>query len=314
MLRSFLVPALVIAASASAAAQQQPVIRSGTDTVRVYVTVTDRDGRLVTDLTRDQFEVRDEGRPQPITLFDNSPRPIELIVMLDVSGSMEGNLGLLRASVRRLFQALGPDDVGRVGWFGEQIVISPSWTRDLRALDATMPTVIEENAPTPLWQAVVEASAAFEADPSSDRRRVVVVLSDGYDSGPQFGRRFTTQAQAIETARREDVMVYGIGLRSRGGARQRVPMGGNLSDALRRDEPDPGLARTAVETGGGYADVRPGDDLGAAFAAIVAELHSQYLIGFEPPKRDGKKHDLDVRVEGRGLEPRARKSYIAPKG
>lgn len=313
MLRLLFVPALVVAASASAMAQQQPVIRSGTDTVRVYVTVTDRDGRLVTDLTQDRFEVRDEGRPQPITLFDNSPRPIELIVMLDVSGSMEGNLGLLRASARRLFQGLGPDDVARVGTFGDEVSISPDWTRDVRALDAALPSGIEGNAPTPLWRAMAAAVAAF--DDASDRRRVVVVLSDGYDSGPRFGGRYVTQAEAIDRAREADVMVYGIGLRSRGGSRPSMGIGqGGLSAAMRSDEPDPGLARAALETGGGYADVRPGHDLGAAFASIIAELHSQYLIGFEPPKRDGKKHDIDVRVEGRGLEPRARKSYIAPKG
>ena len=60
-------------------------------------------------------------------------------------------------------------------------------------------------------------------------------------------------------------------------------------------------------------EVRPRDDLGAAFARVADELHSQYLLGFSPPKRDGKKHDIDVRVAGGGLEARARKSYIAPK-
>jgi len=294
------------------AQQRPPVIRSGTDTVRVFVTVTDRDGRIVTNLTQDQFEIRDEGRPQPITLFDNSPRPIELIVMLDVSGSMEGNLGLLRASARRLFAGLSEDDVARVGTFGNDITISETWTRDVGALDAALPTTIESTASTPLWRALDEAIQAF--DEASDRRRVVVVLSDGYDSGPMFGRRYITQGQAIDRAREHDVMVYGIGLRSRG-ARPRVGLGqGGLSAAMRDDEPDPGLARAALETGGGYSDVRPGNDLGAAFASIIAELHSQYLVGFEPPKRDGKKHDISVRVAGRGLEPRARTSYVAPRG
>ena len=101
-----------------AAGQQQPVFRGTGDAVRVFVTVTDRDGRLVTTLTRDDFEVRDEGKPQPITLFDNTPQPIRLIVMLDVSGSMEGNLPLLRAAAEQLFARLRPDDVARVGTFG----------------------------------------------------------------------------------------------------------------------------------------------------------------------------------------------------
>ncbi len=79
-----------------AAAVQQPTFRGESDVVRVFVTVTDRDGRLVTDLTQDDFELRDEGKSQPITLFDDTPQPIRLIVMLDVSGSMAGNLPLLR--------------------------------------------------------------------------------------------------------------------------------------------------------------------------------------------------------------------------
>src|SRR5918994_1841545 len=93
-----------------AAGQQPPVFRGTGDVVRVFVTVTDRAGRLVTTLTRDEFEVRDEGKPQPITLFDHAPQPIRLVVMLDVSGSMEGNLSLLRASAEHLFARLRPDD------------------------------------------------------------------------------------------------------------------------------------------------------------------------------------------------------------
>jgi hypothetical protein len=68
----------------SAAGWQRPVFRGTGEAVRVFVTVTDRNGRLATDLTRDAFEVRDEGKPQPITLFDNTPQPIRLIVMLDL--------------------------------------------------------------------------------------------------------------------------------------------------------------------------------------------------------------------------------------
>ena len=82
---------------------------------------------------------------------------------------------------------------------------------------------------------------------------------------------------------------------------------------LLADLPDPGLARVAEETGGGYTEIRYGQDLGAAFAAVADELHTQYLLAFAPPKRDGKVHDIDVRVSQRGLKPRARKSYLAPK-
>jgi hypothetical protein len=74
---------------------------------------------------------------------------------------------------------------------------------------------------------------------------------------------------------------------------------------LMADLPDPGLARVAEETGGGYTEIRFGQDLGAAFAQVADELHSQYLLGLVPPKRDGKGHDIDVRVTRRGVSPRS---------
>ena len=153
----------------------------------------------------------------------------------------------------------------------------------------------------------------FGAD--RDVRSVVLVLSDGKDSGPLgFRERYVSQAEVIDRARRDDVMVYAVGMRSRG-ARPSAGFGpGGLQAALTADLADPGLARVAEETGGGYAEIRGGEDLGAAFAQVADELHSQYLLGFAPPKRDGKVHDVEVRVSTRGLKPRARKSYVAPRG
>jgi Ca-activated chloride channel family protein len=306
--------AACLAVVSGAAARQQPVFRGTGDAVHVFVTVTDRDGRLISTLKQSDFEIRDEGKPQPITLFDNTPQPVRLIVMLDVSGSMEGNLSLLRAAADQLFAQLGPNDVARVGTFGRDVVIGPAFTRDVTELRRALPTSIEPDAPTPLWRAVDEAMNAFGDD--DEGRPVVLVLSDGKDSGPvSFRQRFVSQAEVIDRARVEDVMVYGIGMRSRR-ARPSGPIGpGGLQAALMADLPDPGLALVAEETGGGYTEIRFGQDLGEAFAHVADELHSQYLIGFAPPKRDGKVHDIDVRIlSQKGLKPRARKNYVAPKG
>jgi Ca-activated chloride channel family protein len=305
--------ALLLALPGADAQQESPIFRGTGDAVRVFVTVTDSDGRLVTTLSQDAFEIRDEGKPQPITLFDNSPQPIRLIVMLDVSGSMEGNLQLLRASAEQLFARLRPDDGVRVGTFGNEVVISPSFTRDPEELRRALPRMISPDAPTPLWRAIDEALNGLKGQ--DEGRRVVLVLSDGKDSGPiGFRQRFVSQAEVIERARNEDVMIYSIGMRSRS---QRPPMpgigAGGMQAMLMADLPDPGLARVAEESGGGYTEIRLGQDLGPAFARVADELHSQYLLGFAPPRRDGKVHDLDVRVSQRGLKPRARKSYVAPK-
>jgi len=302
-----------IAGAVVAAGAQQPTFRAGSDAVRVFATVTDRDGKLVTNLTQDQFELRDDGKPQPITQFDNRPQPIRLIVMLDVSGSMEGNLPLLRAAGVQLFARLLPEDVARVGAFGHDVTISESFTHDPEALNRAMPERIAPDAPTPLWRAIDQALDAFAE--VQDMREVILVLSDGKDTGSfSFREKPVSQAEAIDRARREDVMIYAVGMRSRGQRPMMPGIGpGGLQGMLLADMPDPGLARVAEETGGGYTEIRFGQDLGAAFAAVADELHTQYLLAFAPPKRDGKVHDINVKVAQGGAKARARKSYLAPK-
>src|SRR5687768_17638235 len=97
------VSSLLGAAGVWVAAQEPPVFRSSTQTVPVYVTVIGEDGRLVTDLTRDDFEVLDNGRPQPISLFDSGVQPISIIMMLDMSGSMLGHVNVLRNAAVQMF-------------------------------------------------------------------------------------------------------------------------------------------------------------------------------------------------------------------
>jgi Ca-activated chloride channel homolog len=303
-----------IVGALGAAPRQQPVFRGGSDVVRVFVTVTDKAGRLVTTLSQKDFEVRDDGKPQPITQFDNAPQPIRLIVMLDVSGSMEGNLPLLRDASAQLFGRFRPDDVARVGAFGHEVTISPSFTHDPQELAAALPEAIAPDAPTPLWRAIEEAMDAFGK--GEGPRKVILVLSDGKDTGPlSFRQRPSSQGDVIDRARREDVMIYAVGMRSRSSRSMQPGIGpGGLRDMLLADMPDPGLARVAEETGGGYIEIRLGQDLGAAFAGVADELHTQYLLGYAPPRRDGKAHDISVRATQSGLKPRARKSYVAPKG
>ena len=173
---------VAICLAVAATAAQQPSFRSRSDVVRVFVTVTDRDGRLVTTLGQGDFEIRDEGKPQPIAVFDNTPQPIRLIVMLDVSGSMEGNLPILREASTALFARLRPDDLARVGSFGRDVTISDEFTNDARVLAAALPDAIPPDAPTPLWKALDKAIGAFGRE--RDDRRAILVLSDGKDSGP----------------------------------------------------------------------------------------------------------------------------------
>ena len=313
MRRMILTSWLVCAAVLGGTGQQQPpVFRGATETVPVFATVTDKDGRLVTALAKEDFVLVDNGKPQTISVFDNSPQAIRLIVMLDVSGSMYGNLGLLREASRQLFARLRPDDQVRVGSFGAEITISPTFTNDPASLDAALPATIPESAPTPLWSAL---NTALDGFPEGGGRRVILVLSDGKDSGPvKFGQPFLTLPQVMERGQREEVMFYSVAFRSRAAPGHRPPVFGNPMQAMVQNLPDPGLATLAQETGGGFFEVMPSDDLAAAFARVVDELHGQYLLGFTPASRDGKRHKIEVRLVPKDLKVRARKNYVAPKG
>jgi VWFA-related protein len=236
--------------------------------------------------------------------------------MLDVSGSMSGNLPLLRDASAQLFARFRPDDVARVGSFGYEVTISPSFTHDVRELRDALPATIAVDAPTPLWRGVDQALDAFKStEDKADKRPVILVLSDGKDTGPiSFRERPISQSEIIDRARREDVMIYAVGMRSRGARPMQPGIGpGGLQAMLMADLPDPGLARVAEETGGGYIEIRFGQDLAAAFTEVADELHTQYLLGFAPTKRDGKVHELGVRVSQPAMKSRARKSYLAPK-
>ena len=99
-------------------------------------------------------------------------------------------------------------------------------------------------------------------------------------------------------------MIYTIGLES------------NYFNGLRqvRSRPDGRLKTFAEDTGGGYFELKSSDDLGPTFTRVAQELHSQYVLGFTPSVRDGKLHELEVRVMQQGTTARARRTYIAPTG
>jgi VWFA-related protein len=297
------------------------VFRSATQTVPVYVTVIGLDGHLVTDLGRDAFTVRDNGRPQPISLFEAGEQPITITVMLDTSGSMVGNLPLLRSAAVQLFTRLEPDDRARVGHFGDRISIGSTFTNDVDTLIRALWLDIEPGGPTPLWGGVMAAMASMSG---VEGRRVVLVFSDGHNTGLRtYGGRPSgpSLADVIRRAQTEDFMVYAIGMRSRSrpaGQRGQAGRGGLAPLPGRgfrgaQSEPDPGLAELAAESGGGYFELDDAAALGPAFARVADELHHQYLLGFVAPEADGQQHLLDVEVHDVSMRPRARRSYQAPR-
>ena len=109
----------------SVAGQQQTPFKSGASTVAVYTTVTDSTGRLVPDLTKDDFEIYDNGKLQPLTLFATETQPITVVVMLDRSGSMKESFNLVSAGAEEFVKRLLPADKARIGSFATKIADRP---------------------------------------------------------------------------------------------------------------------------------------------------------------------------------------------
>jgi VWFA-related protein len=310
---------LAICVSIGGARQREAAFKSGTRTVAVYATVADSTGRLVPDLTLEDFEIYDEGKPQPITVFTHDVQPITVVLLLDRSGSMMGNFRLVRSSAEQFVSRLLPIDKARIGSFSNRIQVDPrEFTSSQRDLIEILRTQLQEAGPTPLWNAV---NVGITALLHESGRRVVLVFTDGIDR-PMNSASISLR-DVMKRAQEEDVMVYAIGLASRPGygrGRRGPPGSGGPTITYGRgsgqqqqelQKPDPGLPKIARETGGGYFELVSAYNLGATFTRVVEELHHQYLLAFTPPKLDGKTHKIEVRLRDRSLTARARASYIA---
>jgi Ca-activated chloride channel homolog len=281
------VPASI--AGARLVAAQQPTFRVGAQNVPVYVTVTDANKRLVPGLTQEDFQVFDEKQPAPITIFDNQIQPVTVAVMLDSSGSMTLNLELLKQAAEQFVIRLLPEDKGRIGYFNDKIAFLSEFSSDRDMLIRSIKDMQFGN-PTRLYDSIL-----FSLDELKpiEGRKVILSFTDGADTASRGG-----MGEVLRRAREEEVMVYGIGLESR-------IMG-------MRTRPDSALRKLAEETGGGYFELKETDELGPTFTRVAQELHSQYLLGFEP-QTDGKVRKIEVRVNRPGLTARGRRTYQAPK-
>src|SRR6478736_4743151 len=191
-------------------AQQQPTFGTTTRTVAIYSTVTDSQGRLAPDLSRDNFEVYDNGVKQDLTVFSNDLQPITAILLLDRSGSMKPNLELEVRAAETFVHGMLVEDRLRIGHFGKDIVIEPDdFTSDRDVLSKVLRGDLQRDGPTPLWNAIDRAIDKLLLEKS---RRVVVALSDGVDEPLDFSGHAKSMKDEMKRAEDDDIMIYAVGM------------------------------------------------------------------------------------------------------
>jgi Ca-activated chloride channel family protein len=255
------------------------------DVVHITATVTDGDGRFVKGVPRQGFRVFEDGVAQSVSYFAAENVPLEIIVAVDVSGSMTGAMDGLKQATKKFLSALRPSDRVTLIGFNDNVF---TLARPGAELDARL-RAVDRLAPwggTALYDVIVQAVDQLGRQPG---RRVLVVFTDGEDLNSHI-------AEDVVEGRLEasDVVLYPIGQ-----GRAFVAKGLRLV-----------LERLAEKTGG-RAFFHEADELEGVFANILEELSNQYLLGYVPTRgrRDGAWRTVRVELADRSLRVRARQGY-----
>jgi VWFA-related protein len=256
------------------------------DVVQVTVTVTNDRGEFVAGLPQSAFHVVEDGKPQTVTYFASEDVPLELVVAVDISGSMMTAMPKLKESVKAFLGAVPAENRLSLLGFNDTVFALTRRPTDppeerMRAVDRLAPW-----GATALYDVIVRGIDMLGARTG---RKALIVFSDGEDQGSHV-----TLDQVEQRLQASDVTLYMIGQGR-----------GLLVDRLKKV-----MERLSTPTGGRVFAMASIDELSSAFDTLLEELSHQYLIGYPPPGevRDGKFHEIRVRVDGHS-NVRARTGY-----
>jgi VWFA-related protein len=275
-------PLIAVAfAAMGAAASFAQTFSSRIDAVRVDVLVTEN-GRPVRGLTPDDFEVLDNGVRQRVDLASFEQIPLNVVLALDMSASLQGlRLGHLQTAGKRVLDGLKSGDRAALVTFSHVVVPSQGLTENLDRVR----TALDQARGEGLTSLIDATHAGMLLGESDVGRSLLIVFSDGVDTSS-----WLTADAVLETARRGDVVVYGVEIGER-----RASFSRDLSAA----------------TGGRVFAIESTTDLSAAFARILEEFRMRYLISYSPQGVSSAGwHRLEVRVKNRGVTVQARPGYF----
>ncbi len=299
---SAVVPALL-----SLAAAQNPPAPEGPDSrivlevnrVDVLFTVSDKKGRFVTDLGKNDFEIFENKKPQSILEFaSESDLPLRLAILIDTSNSIRDRFRFQQEAATRFIDGVirAHQDKAALVSFDTAAELVSDLTDDTEALNKAVQN-LRPGGGTALYDAIFFAcrDKLMQDQPRTKFRRAMVILSDGDDNNSRY-----TRDQALEMAQKADVVIYTISTNRSG----------------MDTDGDKIMRYFASETGGVSFFPFKAEDLSQSFENIANELRHQYMILYrpEPLKADGLYHAVNIKVRGRkDLVVRARKGYYAPK-
>ncbi|MEW6319707.1 MAG: VWA domain-containing protein [Acidobacteriota bacterium] len=280
-------------APALRAGAQQPVFQGAVELVTVPVTVLDAAGRLVTDLDRGRFEIRDDGVERPVAQFTRERVPVSVCLVLDVSDSMMGQrIEDARLTLSHfLDHLLAAEDEIALTLFNHRPRIVSDWTRSRGAVRAQL-DLVRPSGGTAIYDAIAATLPLFER--RRHPRAAAVVVSDGADTASDLST-VDLRARLLRT----DAFVYAIAV--------------DAPDARASTRVNPFALRELTGPTGGYTEViADPSELGPATERLAQELNSQYVLAYSPERKpDGQFHSIRVTVRGGDYQVRSRRGYVA---
>lgn len=266
---------------------EPPTFRAEARLVEIHATVFDSRGRHITGLGRDDFQILESQQPQAVEIFESVESPFSLGLLLDITGSMEDALPLVKQACLKLLDELRPQDQVAVFSFSDRMSEAQDFTQDRKAAAAAIRR-LRAGGKTALFDALTRASLRM-----ADRKgkKALVVLTDGNDNASTL-----TLESALRRARREAIPVYCLA----------------QGEALRAAKLMDTLERIAESTGGNTFRLQKLSRIDEIFAEISRDLAASYLLAYKPRPGDGEWRPIQVRVPQRkGARVRCREGYFA---
>lgn len=275
-------------------AQDDEIINVDSSIVVMNATITDAQGKPVHGLKQNLFKIFEDGKEQEIELFQAEETPFAAVILLDTSGSMEQRITLARSAAINFLDGLREVDVAAVYNFDSKVSLVQDFSNSRDIAEGAFN--LKARGMTVLNDAIYKA--ALELGKRPEKRKAIIVLSDGEDT--QSGR---SADKALKAALAANALVYTIDMSAEDPSNRKRLLNQGV------------LRNFAEKTGGIFVPTPGGLALREAFGRIVGELGSQYTLTYQASKvkRDGKWHTLELRVARAGLTIRTRKGFNAPK-